>query len=73
MAASEKEKIALGETLPMRVVAVEEAGPSRYRTFMLDDEGNESVIYLDVKLPLGDVEVRVQHLMGGRDRDYQYS
>ncbi len=61
-----EEQIALGETLPMRVVAVEEIAPSRFKTYLLDDEGDESVVFLDVRLPLGDVELGLSHLMGGR-------
>ena len=63
---TEEKKIALGETLPMKVVAVEQLAPSRYKTFLVDDEGDQSVIFLDVELPIGDVEVRVSHIAGGR-------
>ena len=62
-----EDRIALGETLPMTVVAVEEVAPKRFRTHLVDDEGAQSILFLDVKLPLGDVEIRVSHLMGGRN------
>ena len=51
----------------MSVVAVEEVAPRRYRTQLVDDEGMESLLFLDVELPLGAVEIRIVHLVGGRD------
>ena len=57
-------KIALGETLPMDVTAVEEVAPNRFKTTLKDDEGDTSVLYLDVKLPLGKAQIKISHLGG---------
>jgi hypothetical protein len=56
-------RIAVGETLRLRVIDVKpEPGKSKFRTVLLDEDGLESVLFLDVELPLGMTEVRVMHL-----------
>lgn len=56
-------RIAVGETLRLRVIDVKpEPGKSKFRTVLLDEDGLESVIYLDVELPLGMTEVKVMYL-----------
>ena len=56
-------RIAVGETLRLRVIEVKpEPGKSKFRTVFLDEDGLESVIFLDVELPLGMTEVKVMHL-----------
>ena len=59
-------RIAVGETLRLRVVEVTqvEGGP-KYRTVLRDEDGAESVLLLDVCLPLGMAEVSVLYLGEG--------
>jgi len=55
------QRIALGETLPMDVIAVEPVGINRFRTTLKDDEGDVSTIYLDIELPIGRAELKIFH------------
>lgn len=56
-------RLAVGETLRLRVTEVAPVeGRGKFRTVLLDEEGLESVLVLDVGLPLGMAELRVMHL-----------
>jgi len=56
-------RLAVGETLRLRVVEVAPVeGHAKFRTVLRDEDAQESVILLDVELPLGMAEVKVMHL-----------
>jgi len=56
-------RIAVGETLRMRVVEVTPVeGKGKFRTLFRDEDGMESVLFLDVELPTGMAELKVIHL-----------
>ena len=56
-------RLAVGETLRLQVVEVAPVeGHGKFRTVLRDEEGLESVLVLDVELPLGMAEIRVMHL-----------
>ena len=56
-------RLAVGETLRLRVVEVSPVdGHGKFRTVLKDEEGLESVLILDVELPIGMAELRVMHL-----------
>ena len=56
-------RLAVGETLRLRVIEVAPVeGHGKFRTVLRDEEGLESVLILDVELPLGMAEIRVMHL-----------
>jgi hypothetical protein len=56
-------RLAVGETLRLRVIEVTPMeGHGKFRTVLQDEEGLESVLVLDVELPLGMAEIRVMHL-----------
>ena len=56
-------RLAVGETLRLRVVEVAPIeGQGKFRTVLKDEDGQESVLILDVELPLGMAEIRVMHL-----------
>jgi hypothetical protein len=56
-------RLAVGETLRLRVTGVAPVeGHGKFRTTFSDEEGLESVLILDVELPLGMAELRVMHL-----------
>jgi hypothetical protein len=55
--------LAVGETLRLRVVEVAPVeGQGKFRTVLQDEDGQQSILLLDVELPLGMAEVRVMHL-----------
>ena len=56
-------RIAVGETLRLRVVEVAPVeGQGKFRTLLRDEDGTESIVFLDVELPLGMAELRIMHL-----------
>jgi len=56
-------RLAVGETLRLQVIEVAPVeGHGKFRTVLRDEEGLESVLILDVELPLGMAELRVMHL-----------
>ncbi len=60
-------KIALGETLPVEIIKVEEVKPDKFKVTIQDDEGYVGVVYLDVEMPLGTAELKIIHL--GDDKE----
>jgi hypothetical protein len=60
-------KIALGETLPVKIINVEEVKPDKFKIKIQDDEGYVGVVYLDVEMPLGTAELKLIHI--GEDRE----
>lgn len=59
-------RIAVGETLRLRVVEVTQLeGAPKYRTVLRDEDGTESSLVLDVRLPLGMAEVSVLYIGEG--------
>jgi hypothetical protein len=55
-------KIALGETLPIKITEVEEVvGKNKFKVTYFDDDGFTGILYLDVELPLGDAELKIVH------------
>lgn len=56
-------RLAVGETLRLQVVEVSPVeGHGKFRTVLRDEEGLESMLVLDVELPVGMAEIRVMHL-----------
>ncbi|MGQ9582038.1 MAG: hypothetical protein ACUVV6_00800 [Thermoplasmatota archaeon] len=56
-------RVAVGETLRLRIVDVARVeGTPKYRTVLRDEDGAESVLLLDVSLPMGMAEVSVLYL-----------
>ncbi|MEE9150226.1 MAG: hypothetical protein V3U20_00125 [Thermoplasmata archaeon] len=55
-------KIALGETLPIEITEVIEVkGKNKFKIIFHDDDGFEGSLYLDVRLPQGEAELKIVH------------
>ena len=55
-------KIALGETLPIEITEVIEVeGKDKFKIIFHDDDGFEGSVYLDVRLPQGEAELKIVH------------
>jgi len=52
---------ALGETMPVEIVAVEKTKSGKYKVKVVDDEGDAGVLYLDVPIPKGTAELTIVH------------
>ena len=55
-------KIALGETLPINIIEVQELEEkNKFKVIFRDDDGFEGLIYLDVEIPNGKAELKIVH------------